>query len=395
MDGVPNEVLKHMPKVFHDNVHALFVYLWEQRVTPKQWKTALTILLYKKDDPRQVKNHRPIGLLNTIYKLWTTIVTKCLAMFVEQNNLLSDSQEGFRPNRNTTRQLQRLVMAMEDASMTDHPIYVLYVDFVNAFGSVDHARMAEILRVQGYPEDIVDIIRDLYTDANTVVRTPVGDTDTIPNMGRGTVQGDPLSPLLFIIAIDPLLRWLEKGNRGYKMQTCNEVIHSLAYADDLAVLASNMGDLHAQARKIQAYCKWAGFEVNVNTVRKDKTAWTGPTSRRPDEQHLQLMGKEIPRLKPHESYVYLGVHINLNLSWAKHMGVLKKKVREKTMVIKHMKHTPTLVMRTLEMVVRPMIRYSIPIGIMRSGDIATLNSMFWTTAKHIVGLSTRTSKWNV
>ena len=96
-------------------------------------------------------------------------------------------------------------------------------------------------------------------------------------MGRGTVQGDPLSPLLFIIAIDPLLRWLEKGNRGYKMQTCNEVIHSLAYADDLAVLASNMGDLHVQARKVQAYCKWAGFEVNVNTVRKDKTAWTGPT----------------------------------------------------------------------------------------------------------------------
>ena len=38
VDGVPNEVLKHMPKVFHDNVHALFVYLWEQRVTPKQWK---------------------------------------------------------------------------------------------------------------------------------------------------------------------------------------------------------------------------------------------------------------------------------------------------------------------------------------------------------------------
>ena len=79
------------------------------------------------------------------------------------------------------------------------------------------------------------------------------------------------------------------------------------------------------------------------------------------------------------------------------MGVLKKKVREKTMVIKHMKHTPTLVMRTLEMVVRPMIRYSMPIGIMRwvGRHHRTKQYILDVTAKHIVGLSTHTSNWNV
>ena len=161
LDGVPNEVLQHLPAEFHDAMHALFVTLWRLQVTPKEWKTSLTILLYNKDDPHEVKNHRPIGLLNTVYKLWTAVVTRCLALFVERNHLLSDAQEGFRPERNTTRQLQRLIMAFEDARVSDSPIYALYVDFVNAFGSVDHRRMAQIMEMQAYPPDIIAIIRDL------------------------------------------------------------------------------------------------------------------------------------------------------------------------------------------------------------------------------------------
>jgi hypothetical protein len=160
LDGVPNEVIKHLPVSFHDTTHSLFTEMWLLALTPTNWKSSLTVLLYKKDDPHNVKNYRPIGLLNTIYKLWTAVVAKCLSMFVEQYELLSPRQEDFRANRNTTRQLQRLAMTIEDAKLTNSPLYILYVDFENAFGSVDHLRMAEIMRVQGYPEDVVDIIVD-------------------------------------------------------------------------------------------------------------------------------------------------------------------------------------------------------------------------------------------
>ena len=142
IDGVPNEVLKHMPTTFHDAMHRLFETLWKTHRTPSTWKQALTVLLYKKDDPHAVKNYRPIGLLTSVYKLWSAVITKCLSAFVEEHDMLSEVQEGFREERNTVRQLQRLTMMMEDAKLTGSPLYVLYVDFVNAFGSIDHKLLA-------------------------------------------------------------------------------------------------------------------------------------------------------------------------------------------------------------------------------------------------------------
>ena len=395
IDGVPNEVLKHMPEGFHDAMHNLFKVLWERHRTPTAWKQALTVLLYKKDDPHEVKNYRPIGLLTAVYKLWSAVITRCLSAFVEEHDMLSGAQEGFRANRNTVRQLQRLTMMMEDSKLSDRPLYVLYVDFVNAFGSVDHKLLTDTMARQHYPQDIIDIIEDLYNESVMRVRTPLGVTRELRNLGRGTVQGDPLSPLLFIIAIDPLLRWLQAGNKGYKMNTSSSEIAALAYADDLAVTAGSVAHLRDQARKIEAFCAWAGLEVNVDRQRKNKTAWTGPTQTIRSDGALMLLGQEIPRLKDVEPYVYLGLHVSLNLKWRKHAAALTRKVQQKLEAISKMPHSPELVMRTLESVVRPTIRYTMPVGVMGWGTVGKLNSKFTTAAKDVVGLSRHSSNWTV
>eukprot|EP00959_Pyramimonas_sp_CCMP1952_P423077 8862487-Pyramimonas_sp.AAC.2 len=125
-------------------------------------------------------------------------------------------------------------MAMEDAKMSKSNIQVLYVDFVDAFGNVDHTRLRHVMRAMGVPKGLIEVVQDLYEGASIVVCTPAGDTRPIPIMGRGTIQGDALSPLLFILYIEPLLRWLAEDQHACSFKTSDQRVGPLAYADDLA-----------------------------------------------------------------------------------------------------------------------------------------------------------------
>jgi hypothetical protein len=81
-----------------------------------------------------------------------------LSTYGEKHQILHDSQEGFRAERSTSRQLQLLIAALEDARFTNQDIYLLYIDFKNAFSSLDHARLLAITKDLGYPEDVVTLI---------------------------------------------------------------------------------------------------------------------------------------------------------------------------------------------------------------------------------------------
>ena len=125
------------------------------------------ILLYKKGNPSHLTNHRPIALANTIYKLFTSTLTSILSSYGEKHQILHDSQEGFRAERCTARQLQTLIAALEDARLTNQDIYILYIDFKNAFGSIDHARLLAIMKNLGYPQDAVALVGNIYSQSTT------------------------------------------------------------------------------------------------------------------------------------------------------------------------------------------------------------------------------------
>ena len=84
-------------------------------------------------------------------------------------------------------------------------------------------------------------------------------------MRRGTIQGDTLSPLLFILYLEPLLRWLNQGGLGYRMATSAITVSSPAFADDLALLVGKVGvdGVRVQLSKVLTYGKWGGLRLNV------------------------------------------------------------------------------------------------------------------------------------
>ena len=91
-DGVTNELLKCAPEVVQQHLHTIIKCMWHTRHTPTQLKQSDTVLLYKKGDPADPSNYRPIALANTIYKLWTAHVTLALTTTAEKYGMLSDMQ---------------------------------------------------------------------------------------------------------------------------------------------------------------------------------------------------------------------------------------------------------------------------------------------------------------
>jgi len=86
---LPHEVL--------EIIHKLFVIMWATRITPVSWKISVTILIDKnKGAETDFSSYRPIGLANTLCKLWARLVTNTLYEYAEAHSLLSTAQAGFR-----------------------------------------------------------------------------------------------------------------------------------------------------------------------------------------------------------------------------------------------------------------------------------------------------------
>ena len=128
---------------------------------------------------------------------------------------------------------------------------------------MDHARLLAITKDLGYPEDAVTLIGNIYSNSNTIFTGEhFGKTKPIP-IQRDTIQGDTLSPYLFLISLEPLLRWLQKGKHGYTFGTSKLTINSAAYADDLAAITDNLQPIQTQLNKLEKYCDWAGMNLEV------------------------------------------------------------------------------------------------------------------------------------
>ncbi|KAJ9532318.1 hypothetical protein QJQ45_010383 [Haematococcus lacustris] len=346
-DGVENEIIKMLPWEMRDTIHQLFIIMWATGCTPTTWKTSDTCLLYKdKGQETDLNSYRPVGLANTVYKLWTSLITKTLSEYAEANGMLSKNQAGFRSHRNTTQQLQMLVMALEDAKLAKADIYALLVDFTSAFNTTCQDKLLWIMHDLGFPTDATDAVKDLYTGATTRFKTPYGHTDPVP-VNRGTIQGDSLSPFLFLIYIEPLLRWLQVGARGFKFKSAADdsgeraTVSSIDYADDIAILCNTLRNLRCQADKLSAFSDWGHLVIShsktLATAALHHSVETGMCSNaaeadkraRQQLQTVSLQGKPVTYHRPTSPFTYLGVLITMTLDWKPQHTAMITQLRQK------------------------------------------------------------------
>jgi ribonuclease HI len=404
-DGVINETLKALPAHAQECIHTLFIIMWATGNTPDVWKNSHTTLLHKGKMPESdIKGYRPIALLNTMYKLWTKLLTTAMYDFAENHSLLSSSQKGFRKAANTEYLLQALTMALEDARLTGQDIYLLLVDFSSAFNMINHDKLLTIMYDLGFPTDAIDAVKNLYDHATTQIKWDGALTDPIA-IDRGSIQGDSLSPFLFLIYIEPLLRWLHVGSRGYMFGALPDTptritnqISSAAYADDLAALTRTLSDLKHQADKVTQFADWGNMPANVDktlataalysNTRTGRYGGTSPTSqvRQQIDGKIMVQRKPVTFLDPKEPFTYLGVDITMTLDWRPQHQKLLSKTKEKLQHLNSSYATPEQKQKIIDTAIKTAVAYALCVTPCSPNDIKMLDNILTTTVKRAHGL---------
>ncbi len=392
-DDVFNEVIKMMPPRVKKLIHKLFVIMWATGYTPDKWKHSETRLIHKKGNAMDIGNYRPIALANTMYKLWTSCVQQVLNEYAEAHRILSGAQSGFRQRTSRAVPIQMLQMVIEDAELSQQDLYTLQVDFSSAFNMIDQDRLLMVMYDLGFPTDAVEVVKDLYDGATTSYVTDYGPTAPI-NVERGTLQGDTLSPFLFLIYMEPLLRWLNVGGRGHTFgcvpsELRNETrCNSLAYADDLEILASSRSNLLIQAGKLSAYSDWARMKVNASKTFVSgilhRTGYGGGGAGKLKDMTAALkkqladvavQGQHVVFQAPDQPFTYLGIDMTLTINWQHQYKKMLGKVRNLSRALYHNRATSGQKVNMINTLVRPAIISTSMVASYTALQIRTLDGL--------------------
>ena len=164
-------------------------------------------------------------------------------------------------------------------------IYFCFIDCATAFDCVDHNKLWKILKEMGIPDHLTYLLRNLYAGQEATVRTGHGTTDWF-QIGKGVRQGYILSPCLFNLYAEYIMRnsGPEEAQAGIKIAGRN--INNLRYADDIALMAESE-ELKNLLMKVKEEREKVGLKLNI---QKTKIMAPGPiTSWKIDGETVETM----------------------------------------------------------------------------------------------------------
>ena len=149
---------------------------------------------------------------------------------------IPDVQAGFRKGRGTRDQIANIRWIIEKAKEFQKNISFCFIDYAKDSDCVDHNKLWKILKEMGIPDHLTHILRNLYAGQESTVRTGCGTTDWF-QIGKGVLQGCVLSPCLFNLYAEYIMRnaGLEEAQAGIK--TAGRNINNLRYTDDTTLMA--------------------------------------------------------------------------------------------------------------------------------------------------------------
>ena len=245
---------------------------------PPSANLATVTHVFKRGDPSDTSNYRPIAVSEPLVRLYASILNARILTLTEDRALRAPSQAGFRPTLSTLHPLFTLQHFIDESSRTHVPLYCCFLDLASAYDHVHRPLLWKVLGRLGIHGRMLAAVKSLYATTSLVVKVGGRVGTPIPSL-TGVKQGCPLSPTLFGLFLDGLHRYIaaQCPHLGPALSDGTRV-SNLQYADDVTLLACDPNHLQALIDCAVQFCKDVGLRLSPDKSKVLSFPATGPAA---------------------------------------------------------------------------------------------------------------------
>ncbi|KAM9913594.1 hypothetical protein OXX69_001446 [Metschnikowia pulcherrima] len=253
---------------------------------PKRMSSVIIDLVPKRGTSKSINDLRPLAIQNCSLRIICSAINKRLLTVA--NDLIGPHQFGFLPGRRmdeSIAQFRKVVELLREAEPEDGVVELMdiddaippptlfgaplrqiaLVDFHKAFDSISHSYISKVLSHINLPVGLTTAIMTILRSQTANLWINRMKSHPFP-IRVGTLQGNPFSPFLFVLALEPLLCGLNNYLRGLSLTQApliNTRIKLSAFADDLTVFLGSDNDTRLLREALQVFAIFAGCSVNA------------------------------------------------------------------------------------------------------------------------------------
>ena len=289
-------------------------------IFPDSWKYAMVTPLFKGGHRHFVGNYRPVSLLPLPSKIIEKLVHHRMSKFFEENNILDSKQGGFWKGHSTINTIANLTNDIFDGMNNRLITTSCFIDMAKAFDTVNHEILCKKLTKLGINGNTIKWVTH-YLTARKQCTFANGKLSTYLDIRCGVPQGSILGPLFFIVYVNDMKHSLKK---------CNHLL----YADDTVLyltgdLQKSTGDVQNDLSNFKFWCDKNQLTMNI---KKNKYVTFGLKSqtRKVNDHTLFIDNIKLERVT---SYKYLGLTLDMNLNYNKHLENCLKLISHKAYLL--------------------------------------------------------------